>query len=143
MAGPRLEINDGLGSRVVPIDKPVIAIGRRNENDLRLTGSDVSRDHAEILETEGGYLLKDRGSRYGTFVNGEQVSEKPLRHGDRIQFGRASGRGHISAMVSEVSPTKSRDSANSTGSARSVINPRIIAGLAYWNVRPPVSAASA
>jgi sigma-B regulation protein RsbU (phosphoserine phosphatase) len=91
MSGARLEINDGLGSRVVPIDKPSIAIGRRNENDLRLTGSDVSRDHAEITEADGAYILRDRGSRYGTFVNGEQVSERPLRHGDRIQFGRTSG----------------------------------------------------
>jgi serine phosphatase RsbU (regulator of sigma subunit) len=91
MPGARLEINDGLGSRVVPIDKPLVAIGRRNENDLRLTGSDVSRDHADISQIDGGFVLRDRGSRYGTFVNGEQVSERPLRHGDRIQFGRASG----------------------------------------------------
>ena len=91
MPGARLEINDGLGSRTVPIDKPLIAIGRRNENDLRLTGSDVSRDHAEISQADGAYVLRDRGSRYGTFINGEQVSERPLRHGDRIQFGRASG----------------------------------------------------
>jgi serine phosphatase RsbU (regulator of sigma subunit) len=91
MTGARLEINDGLGSRVILIDKPVLAIGRRGENDLRLTGSDVSRDHAEIALAEGNYVLRDKGSRYGTFVNGEQVAEKPLRHGDRIQFGRASG----------------------------------------------------
>src|SRR5918995_1849779 len=91
MVGPRLEVNDGLGSRVIPIDKPLLAIGRRGENDLRLTGSDVSRDHAEITVNNGAYLLKDKGSRYGTFVNGEQVAERALRHGDRLQFGRASG----------------------------------------------------
>ncbi|MGQ0734726.1 MAG: SpoIIE family protein phosphatase [Acidobacteriota bacterium] len=91
MPGARLEINDGLGSRVVAIDKPLVAIGRRGENDLRLSGSDVSRDHAEIALVEGTYTIKDRGSRYGTFVNGEQISERALQHGDRIQFGRASG----------------------------------------------------
>jgi phosphoserine phosphatase RsbU/P len=113
MPGPRLEINDGLGSRVVPIDKPVIAIGRRNENDLRLTGSDVSRDHAEILEIDGGYVLKDRGSRYGTFVNGEQVSEKALRHGDRIQFGRASGT-NVVFLVEDLAPTPLSDRSQAT-----------------------------
>lgn len=92
MPGARLEVNDGLGSRVVAIDKPLIAIGRRGENDLRLPGSDVSRDHAEIAQVDGGYVLRDRGSRYGTFVNGEQInSERTLRHGDRIQFGRTTG----------------------------------------------------
>jgi sigma-B regulation protein RsbU (phosphoserine phosphatase) len=103
MPGARLEINDGLGSRIVPIDKPTIAIGRRNENDLRLTGSDVSRDHAEISQTNGDYVLRDRGSRYGTFVNGEQVSERSLRHGDRIQFGRTSGT-NVIFLIEDVPP---------------------------------------
>ena len=35
-----------------------------------------------------GILLRDRGSRYGTFVNGEQVTERVLQHGDRIRLGR-------------------------------------------------------
>ncbi len=91
MPEARLEVNDGLGSRVIPIDKPSLAIGRRGENDVRLTGSDVSRDHAEIALSDGSYLIRDKGSRYGTFVNGEQVTERALRHGDRLQFGRASG----------------------------------------------------
>ena len=48
MSEPRLEVNDGLGRRVVPIDKPSITIGRRTESDVRLVGSDVSREHADI-----------------------------------------------------------------------------------------------
>lgn len=107
MPGARLEISDGLGSRIVPIDKPLIAIGRRGENDVRLTGSDVSRDHAEIAEAAGGYVLKDRGSRYGTFVNGEQVSERPLSHGDRIQFGRASGTDVVFLIDDAPAPQRS------------------------------------
>ena len=106
MPGARLEINDGLGSRVVPIDKPLIAIGRRGENDLRLSGSDVSRDHAEIAQSNGSYILRDRGSRYGTFVNGEQVSERSLRHGDHIQFGRASGT-EVRFLIEDAPPPSS------------------------------------
>jgi sigma-B regulation protein RsbU (phosphoserine phosphatase) len=113
MPGARLEINDGLGSRIVPIDKPSIAIGRRNENDLRLTGSDVSRDHAEIAQADGAYVLRDRGSRYGTFVNGEQVSERPLRHGDRIQFGRTSGT-NVVFLVEDAPPPAISDRQQAT-----------------------------
>ena len=91
MADPRLEVNDGLGRRVIPIDKPTLTIGRRTESDVRLVGSDVSREHAEILRREGDFLLQDRGSRYGTFVNGEAVTEHRLAHGDRVQFGRTGG----------------------------------------------------
>ena len=91
MNNARLEVNDGLGQRVVPLTKDLLAIGRRTESDLRLVGSDVSRKHAEIVRQGEGWILKDKGSRYGTYVNGEAVTEHTLVHGDRVQFGRASG----------------------------------------------------
>jgi serine phosphatase RsbU (regulator of sigma subunit) len=75
----------------VAIDKTLFTIGRRSGNDLHLMGSDVSRDHAEIAQVDGRFLVRDRGSRYGTFVNGAQVNEHPLTHGDRIQLGRTGG----------------------------------------------------
>jgi sigma-B regulation protein RsbU (phosphoserine phosphatase) len=87
----RLEVTDALGRRVVPLEKPAFAIGRRSGNDLQLVGSDVSRDHADISRENEHYILRDRGSRYGTFVNGEQVSEKALVHGDLIRLGRSGG----------------------------------------------------
>jgi serine phosphatase RsbU (regulator of sigma subunit)/pSer/pThr/pTyr-binding forkhead associated (FHA) protein len=91
MTQARLEVNDGLGQRTVPLTKPLVSVGRRTECDLRLTGSDVSRDHAEIAEVNGNWVVRDKGSRYGTFVNGEAVTEHTLCHGDRVQFGRAGG----------------------------------------------------
>ena len=91
MFEPRLEVNDGLGRRLVAIDKPVLTIGRRTESDVRLVGSDVSREHAELAVEDGKYLLRDRGSRYGTFVNGAPVTEHSLTHGDKVQFGRTGG----------------------------------------------------
>ena len=91
MFEPRLEVNDGLGRRLVAIDKPVLTIGRRTESDVRLVGSDVSREHAELAVEDGKYLLRDRGSRYGTFVNGAPVTEHTLTHGDKVQFGRTGG----------------------------------------------------
>ena len=91
MFEPRLEVNDGLGRRLVAIDKPVLTIGRRTESDVRLVGSDVSREHAELAVEDGKYLLRDRGSRYGTFVNGAPVTEHTLAHGDKVQFGRTGG----------------------------------------------------
>ncbi len=91
MPEARLEVTDALGRRVVPIAKTPFEIGRRETNDLRLAGSEVSRDHAEVLTVDNSYLLKDRTSRYGTYVNGEQVTERTLVHGDRIRLGRSGG----------------------------------------------------
>jgi phosphoserine phosphatase RsbU/P len=112
MSAARLQVNDGLGHRVVLLDKPVILIGRRAENDVRLVGTDVSRDHAEIAVADGGYVLRDKGSRFGTFVNGEQVSERTLAHGDRIQFGRASGADVV--FLTEEGPPPSSDKLHQT-----------------------------
>jgi serine phosphatase RsbU (regulator of sigma subunit) len=88
MSEARLHVSDSQGRRVVVLDRPQFLIGRRTAADLQIVSTDVSREHAEIVQDEGRYLLRDRGSRYGTFVNGEQVTERVLEHGDRIRLGR-------------------------------------------------------
>ena len=85
---PRLAVHDALGRRVVLLDKPLFTIGRQAGHDLQLAGAEVSRDHAEIALMPQGAVIRDRGSRYGTFVNGEQVDERLLADGDRIECGR-------------------------------------------------------
>jgi sigma-B regulation protein RsbU (phosphoserine phosphatase) len=91
MPRARLEVTDAVGSRIVPVDKDRFQIGRRSSHDLHLGGADVSRDHAEITRNGDRFTLKDRGSRCGTFVNGEPIAERALEHGDRIHVGRGSG----------------------------------------------------
>jgi serine phosphatase RsbU (regulator of sigma subunit) len=72
----------------VTIDKPRFTIGRRTAADLPVAGADVSRQHAEIERDGDVCVLRDAGSRWGTFVNGEPVTERTLAHGDRIRLGR-------------------------------------------------------
>lgn len=103
---PRLQVDDTLGRRVVVIDKPIFRIGRKSESDLRTLSTDVSREHAEIVRADDGrFLLKDRGSRYGTFVNDEQVTERPLRHRDRIRLGR-SGSAELVFLVDDSTDSR-------------------------------------
>ena len=104
---PRLQVDDPLGRRVVVIDKPVFRIGRKSESDLRSVGTDVSREHAEIVRLDDGrFVLKDRGSRCGTFVNDEQVTERPLRHRDKIRLGR-SGSAEMVFLTDDPSDSRS------------------------------------
>jgi serine phosphatase RsbU (regulator of sigma subunit)/pSer/pThr/pTyr-binding forkhead associated (FHA) protein len=92
MPEPHLEVTDSLGRRTVTVSKMPFTIGRRETNDLRLAGSEVSRDHAEIvLADDGAFVLRDRGSRFGTFVNNETVTERVLNRGDAIRIGRGGG----------------------------------------------------
>ena len=89
MADPQLQVTDSLGRRVVLLDKAIFAIGRRSTSDLRVVSTDVSRDHAEIVRIDGQLVVRDKGSRFGTFVNGEPVTERVIEHGDHIRLGSA------------------------------------------------------
>jgi serine phosphatase RsbU (regulator of sigma subunit)/pSer/pThr/pTyr-binding forkhead associated (FHA) protein len=86
---PRLIVTDALGSRVIPLEKPLVTLGRRSETDVRVPSPGVSRMHAEILSEQGAFRLRDCGSRFGTFVNGERTTDRLLREGDRIRLGQA------------------------------------------------------
>ncbi|MEO8076158.1 MAG: FHA domain-containing protein, partial [Acidobacteriota bacterium] len=121
MPEPRLEVTDALGRRVVPIAKAPFEIGRRETNDLRLAGSEVSRDHAEIVAANDGYVLRDRSSRYGTYVNGDQVTERPLVHGDRIRLGRTGGAEMVFLSAdSEPPPTERSSATTAIGDLRQI-----------------------
>jgi serine phosphatase RsbU (regulator of sigma subunit) len=87
----RLEVTDTNGRRTVRIEKSIFTIGRRSECDLSLLASDVSRNHADIARDGESFIVRDRASRHGTFVNEQPVTERTLAHGDRIRLGRGGG----------------------------------------------------
>lgn len=62
-------------------------VGRLADNALQIDDGSVSSRHAEIESEAGAYHLHDLGSTNGTFVNGEQVTDAVLRHGDEVRFG--------------------------------------------------------
>ncbi len=64
-----------------------VLLGRSRACDLSLRSPDASRRHAEIVPVASGWLVRDLDSTNGTFVNGERVTERPLRPGDRIEIG--------------------------------------------------------
>ncbi len=73
---------------VVP---PRFTIGRSSNNDLVLSQMSISRAHAEVLIQDGEYLLKDLGSKHGTYLNGSRVEQAKLNNGDRINLGGLQG----------------------------------------------------
>lgn len=64
-------------------------IGRATNNDLIFHELSVSRAHIKISCYENGVFIQDRGSKFGTFVNGEKLGMQsiPLTDGDEIQLG--------------------------------------------------------
>ena len=111
--------SDQLGSRTVQIEKDPFAIGRRVTSDLHLTSGEVSRDHAEIVRAGDGFEIRDRDSRYGTFVNGQEVTEAHrLEHGDQVKLGRSGG-AELVFLLSDA-PVEDGRSASAVGEMHQV-----------------------
>jgi pSer/pThr/pTyr-binding forkhead associated (FHA) protein/S1-C subfamily serine protease len=83
---------DGVSGRRYEAAGVRIRIGRGHECEVQVVaGADttVSRVHAELsVDPSGSLVVRDAGSRNGTFVNGERVTTPlPVRLGDRIMLG--------------------------------------------------------
>jgi adenylate cyclase len=74
-------------TQVIKLHKDHMTLGRRDDNDIVIDDVFVSRLHIEVEKKGNEYMIKDRKSRYGTFVNGDRVVEKQLSYGDEIQIG--------------------------------------------------------
>ncbi len=86
-----LSLVRGRGTRKdIDINAPV-TIGRDERNELGLfKDSDVEQRHAEVVKENGRYIIEDKGTRAGTFVNKKRVEGKQaLEDGDVINVGRA------------------------------------------------------
>ncbi len=53
-------------------------VGRGPTGDLVVLDGSVSRDHAELTRGEGGWQLRDLGSRNGTQLDGQRVNGRAL-----------------------------------------------------------------
>jgi len=72
--------------QMIPLTKPRITLGRHLRNDIVFHEEFLSRFHAEIINEGGQYVLYDKNSTSGTFVNGKQVERCVLNSGDLISF---------------------------------------------------------
>ena len=71
-----------------PLDQPQVTIGRSSRHGIHLPDPSVSRDHAEVLLSDGRVVLRDLGSRNGTRLNGKRVEgEATIKSGDRLEIG--------------------------------------------------------
>ena len=77
-----------IGKRI-RLEQRELVFGRSSNADVHLDIDNVSRSHASVAKTPGGWLLRDLDSTNGTFVNEVPVHQRLLRDGDLIRIGRA------------------------------------------------------
>ena len=75
------------GKKVVTLEG-LIRVGSDPASDLVLTDPTVSRRHLEVERTARGLLLRDLGSRNGSWVDGRQVGAAYVEPGDKIALGK-------------------------------------------------------
>jgi DNA-binding NtrC family response regulator len=75
------------GKKVATLES-LLRVGSDPGNDLVLSDSTVSRRHLEVERTGRGLLVKDLGSRNGTWVDGRQVMSAYVEPGDKITLGK-------------------------------------------------------
>jgi pSer/pThr/pTyr-binding forkhead associated (FHA) protein len=74
--------------RTYLFDKPSVTIGRNPDADIFLDNTGISRDHALIERTPGGYQICDLGSANGTYLNEHPVQKDYLSEDDVVQIGK-------------------------------------------------------
>jgi Protein of unknown function (DUF3662)/Inner membrane component of T3SS, cytoplasmic domain len=74
--------------KVFELTKDRVSLGRLPDCDILLADSGASRQHAEIRQQGGEWVIADLGSTNGTMVNELTIGERALHDGDRITIGR-------------------------------------------------------
>ncbi|MCC6751440.1 MAG: sigma 54-dependent Fis family transcriptional regulator [Deltaproteobacteria bacterium] len=84
----RVRILDGAdGGRRLVIDKEPRVLGSAPACDLRLPDDRVSHRHCEVRLGARGFLVRDLGSRNGTYFEGARVNEIAVPAGAILQLG--------------------------------------------------------
>lgn len=82
-----LRVVYGSTSLDYPLTEPQMTIGRASDASIPIPISTVSRLHAILTRTPGGYTITDQGSSNGLLYRGEKVRQAVLQDGDVVRIG--------------------------------------------------------
>ena len=88
--GPRLVCTTASGeSKIYPLNKTKLVIGRSVEADLNLLDPLVSRKHCVIENRQDGFVVRNVSTTNPLLLNDKPIAEKRLYTGDQIRIGSA------------------------------------------------------
>lgn len=86
---PRLKCQVENKMFIYNVEKPIITIGRNDDNDVVLPNDKVSRYHAKIVFNGVQFEIFDKNSTNKVILNGQIVTRNVLVNGDMIGLGEA------------------------------------------------------
>ena len=102
-------LRESATGRKIPLPGDTTVLGRDPTCDVRVTGGQVSRKHAQIVRVGDSFFVEDLDSANGTQVNGQRIHERTrLRPHDRIEVP-----GLAITFEDESAPASPSDSAES------------------------------
>ena len=81
-------LSEGLKGTAQELKVDRTTIGRVEDNTFQITESSVSSHHCEVLLKGNEVVVRDLNSTNGTFINGEKVTEAPLKPGHILRLGQ-------------------------------------------------------
>jgi pSer/pThr/pTyr-binding forkhead associated (FHA) protein len=81
-------LSAGMTGRAHELKADKTTIGRVEDNVFQIAEPSVSSHHCEVLLRGNDIIVKDLNSTNGTFINGEKVSEAPLKPGQILRLGQ-------------------------------------------------------
>src|SRR5215469_1097532 len=81
-------LSPGMTGRTHDLKAEKTTVGRVEDNTFQIAEPSVSSHHCEVLTKGDEVIVKDLNSTNGTFINGEKVSESPLKPGQILRLGQ-------------------------------------------------------
>jgi pSer/pThr/pTyr-binding forkhead associated (FHA) protein len=102
---PRLILtNPEFANQSCVLPDGTFSVGRSRSNRIVIRDDSVSKEHCELLVWGSEIIVRERGSRNGTFVNGVRVeAQSGVHHGERLRFGRIEARVEIEFLEGDAS----------------------------------------
>ena len=82
-----VRLDGAMAGELHSLDAGRLLVGRDSECPIRIDDSGVSRSHAELVNEDGLWWVKDAGSCNGTYVDGRAEDHKQLADGCVVRFG--------------------------------------------------------
>jgi pSer/pThr/pTyr-binding forkhead associated (FHA) protein len=92
----------------IQLDRVLLVVGRQPDSDATIDSSRVSRKHCCLAIDRDGILVRDLGSRNGTWVNGRRIKVGVIRRGDELRIAHLRYRLEIEDENGDAVPAQPR-----------------------------------
>src|SRR5437667_154152 len=81
-------LSAGMTGRTHDLKTDKTTIGRVEDNTFQISEPSVSSHHCEVMVRGNEVIVKDLNSTNGTYINGEKITESPIKPGQILRLGQ-------------------------------------------------------